>query len=190
MRSAIGVAAAVLLMGAVTLAAAQSIESGTIVRVDPQSKVVMLEDGRMYRVTPSTVLVVENQPAPFTALVPGQRVVIQSGEAVALRGGQYVTVGQTGAVVGSPGAVVTPAPSTTVVTQAPAPGTAVPVGVRQTLYGTITDVDRNGEVKIKTERDSFEIKVAPEALRQIKKGDSVTMDLTITPLGSPAASPR
>ena len=30
--------------------------SGTVVRVDPQSKVVLLDDGRMYRVTPNTVL--------------------------------------------------------------------------------------------------------------------------------------
>lgn len=187
MRSAIGMVAAVLLMGTVSLAAAQSIESGTVVRVDPQSRVVMLDDGRMYRVTPSTVLVVENHPAPFTALVPGQRVVIQSGEAVTVRGGQYVAVGPT---AGAPGTVVTPAPAPTVVTQAPPSAMAVPVGVRQTLYGTITDVDRDGEVKIKTEHDSFELKVAPEALRQIKKGDSVTVDLTITPLGSPAASPR
>ena len=53
----------------------------------------------------------------------------------------------------------------------------------------ITGVDASGEVKIKTQRDSFEIKVAPEALRQIKKGDNVTLDLTITPLGAPSASP-
>ena len=125
---------------------------------------------------------VENQPPQFMALVPGQRGVIQSGEPVILRGGQYVAVNQ-------PGAVVAPAPSTTVVTQAPPPATAVPVGVRQTIYGKVTDVDRDGEVKIKTDRDSFEIKVAPEALRGIKKGDTVTLDLTITPPGAPAASP-
>ena len=184
MRSAIGMVAAALLLGTATFATAQAIESGTVVRVDPQSRVVLLDDGRMYRVTPTTVLVVENQPAPFTALVPGQRVVIQSGEAVTLRGGQYVALSPSGAVVTpAPSAtVVTPAPTTTVVTQSPA--TSVPMGVRQTIHGTITDVDRSGEVKIKTDRDSFEVKVAPEALRQIKKGDSVTMDLTFTPLGS------
>jgi hypothetical protein len=62
------------------------------------------------------------------------------------------------------------------------------VGVRQTVYGTITDVDRDGKVKIKTDRDSFETRVAPEALRQIRKGDNVVIDLTISPPG--AASPR
>ena len=92
MRSILGSVAGVLLLGAATVASAQSMETGTVVRIDPQSKVVILDDGRMYRVTDNTVLVVDNQRAPFTALSPGQRVVIQSGEVVALRGGQYVAV--------------------------------------------------------------------------------------------------
>ena len=179
MRSILGSVAGVLLLGAATLASAQSMETGTVVRIDPQSKVVILDDGRMYRVTPDTVLVVDNQRAPFTALSPGQRVVIQSGEIVALQNGQYVAVRAP--------AVVAPAPA--VVAQAPA-AAAVPIGLKQTFYGTVTDVDKNGDVKIKTQRDSFEIKVGPEALRQVKKGDSVTLDLTIAPPGTPAASPR
>jgi hypothetical protein len=178
MRSILGSVAGVLLLGAATVASAQSIETGTVVRIDPQSKVVILDDGRMYRVTDNTVLVVDNQRAPITALSPGQRVMIQSGEVVALRGGQYITVTQPPAVVAQAPAVVTPTPAT-----------AVPVGLRQTFYGTVTDVDKDGDVKIKTQRDSFEIKVGPEALRQIKKGDAVTLDLTIAPPGAPAASP-
>ena len=66
----------------------------------------------------------------------------------------------------------------------------MPVGVRQTVFGTISDVDRNGEVKIKTQRDSFEIRVSPDVARQIKKGDNVTLDVMITPPGAPSASPR
>ncbi|HVG79218.1 MAG TPA: hypothetical protein VNF03_13830 [Patescibacteria group bacterium] len=160
------------------MASAQSMETGTVVRIDPQSRVVILDDGRMYRVTDNTVLVVDNQRAPFTALSPGQRVVIQSGEVVALRGGQYVAVSPPPAVVAQAPTVVTPAPAT-----------AVPMGLRQTFYGTVTDVNKDGDVKIKTQRDSIEIKVGPEALRQIKKGDAVTLDLTIAPPGAPAASP-
>jgi hypothetical protein len=152
MCAIVGALTAVLLAATVAVAAAQTIESGTVLRIDPQASVVVLDDGRMYRVTPGTVLVVESRPTPITALRPGQRVVIQSGEVVA-------------------------------------PATAVPIGVRQTFYGTVADVDRDGEVKIRTERDSFEVRVAPEALRQIKKGDNVTIELTITPLGAPAASP-
>ena len=179
MRSVMGIVAAGLLLGTVAVASAQ-VQTGTVVRVDPQSKVVLFDDGRMYRVTPNTVLVVDNQPAPLTAVLPGQRVMIQSGEIVMLRDGQYVTVAQAPAAP-----VQTPA----VVTQAPAPAMAVPVGVRQTIVGTVSDVDRRGEVKIKTANDSFEVKMPSEAARQIKKGDNVIVDLTITPPSAPAASP-
>src|SRR6185312_1268152 len=129
MRSTMAFVAAALLLGTVAVASAQ-METGTVVRVDPQSRVVLLDDGRMYRVTPNTMLVVENQPATLGTLVPGQRVMIQSGEVVVLRNGQYVTAAAPApAVVAQAPAVVTPAPSM-----------AVPVGVRQTIYGTVTDV--------------------------------------------------
>ena len=74
--------------------------------------------------------------------------------------------------------------------QAPPPGYAVaaPAGVRQTVYGVVTDVDRDGKIKIKTDRDSFEARVNPDALRQVRKGDNVVIDLTISPPGS--AFPR
>jgi hypothetical protein len=177
MRSTLGFVATALLLGTVTVASAQ-METGTVVRIDPQSRVIVLDDGRMYRVTPNTMLIVENQPAAIGTLTPGQRVTIQSGEVVMLRNGQYV------AVAPAPGVLTQ---GTTVVTQAPV--AAVPVGVRQTIYGTVTDVDRH-EIKIKTPDDSFEVKVPPETLRHIKKGDNVMLDLTITPPGAPAASPR
>lgn len=180
MRSAFALVAAALLLGTAAVASAQ-METGTVVRVDPQSRVVVLDDGRMYRVTPNTVLVVDNQPAPITAVAPGQRIMIQSGEVVLLRNGQYVTVSPPPGVVAQNPVVVTTTPA--------APAMAVPVGVRQTVYGTVTDVDKGGEVKIRTANDSFEIKVPKETLRQIKKGDNVTLEVTITPPGAPAASP-
>jgi hypothetical protein len=175
MRSLLGtVMTAALLMGTVAVASAQ-METGTIIRTDPQARVVILDDGRMYRVTPNTVLVVENQPTQFGALSPGQRLVIQSGEVVMLRNGQYVTVAQ---APGQPAVV------------APAPATAVPVGVRQTVLGRVEEVDSDGEVKIRTDRDSFEIKLPREALRGVKRGDNVTLDVMIAPPGSPSASPQ
>ena len=189
MRSVFGIVAATLLLGTVAVAAAQSIESGTVVRIDPQSRVVVLDDGRMYRVTPNTTLIVDDRAAPITALRAGQRVVIQSGEVVTLRDGQYVTVSPGSSVVTqAPPTVVTQAPPP-VVTQAP-PATAMPAGVRQTFHGQVEEVDSDGEVKVRTERDSFEIKVAPEAVRHIKRGDHVTIDLTISHPGAPSASPR
>jgi hypothetical protein len=186
MRSRTAIFAMTLVLGVAAFAWAQtSVGSGTVVRIDPQSSVVMLDDGRMYRVTPNTVFMLDNRPATFTTLRHGDRVVIESAEPVIFRDGRYVAM--------SPApAVVAPAPSAVVVQAPPPPpaptAMAVPVGVKQTIYGTITDVDRDGHVKIKTDRDSFEARVGPEALRHIKKGDNVVIDLTISPPG--AASPR
>jgi hypothetical protein len=188
MRSVFGFVAGALLLGTVAGASAQSIESGTVIRIDPQSSVLMLEDGRMYRVTPNTVLVVDKRPAPIATLRPGQRVVIQSGEVVVLRDGQYVTLSPPPtAVTQAPAAAVTQAPPAVV---AQAPATAVPAGVRQTIYGRIYEVEPNGEVTIRIEGDTFEMKLNPDATRWVKKGDTVTIDLTFTPPGAPAASPR
>ena len=180
MRSTIALVAALLLLGTVAVAGAQT-QTGTVYRVDPYSRVVMLDDGRMYRVTPSTVLIADNQPAQLTTLAPGQRVTIQSGEAVVLREGQYVAAAPPPVVIGQQPAVVTQAPPTAI---------AVPVGVRHTLRGTVTDVDEDGELNIKTDADSFKMKVSREAVRNIKKGDHVTLDVMISPPGVPAASPR
>jgi len=197
MRSRIAVLTIALALVAGGVAVAQTTidaGTGTIVRIDPQSNVIMLDDGRMYRVTSSTVLLVDNRPAALATLRPGERVIVQAGEPVLYREGRYVTV-----QAAPPSATVTtmPPPPPPVVAQTPPPAAVVvpapratPVGVRQTLYGTVDDVDRNGKVKIKTDRDSFEARVAPDALRQIRKGDNVVIDLTIVPPGTPAASPR
>jgi hypothetical protein len=163
------------LLGSVATASATMLDDGTVLRIDPQSSVVMLQDGRMYRVTPSTLMLIDNRPIAFTALRAGDRIVIQGGEPVIYRDGRYSTLAAPPVVAQAP-----------VVTQGPA--VAVPVGVRQTVYGTVEDVDKNGEIKIKTAKDSFEVRVAPEALRQIRKGDNVVIDLTISSPG--AASPR
>ena len=199
MRSRIAMFAAALALGVVASASAQVIDSGTVIRIDPQSSVVVLDDGRMYRVTPSTTFLVENRPTQFTMLRPGERVTVQAGEPVIYREGRYVALQPVPAppavvtqapVVTPPPAVVTQPPivtqTPTVVTQAPV--VAQPMGVRQTVYGRITDVDRDGFIKVKTDRDSFEARVSPEVLRHVRKGDSVVIDLTISPPG--AASPR
>ena len=176
MRALVTIFALALVLGTFAVATAQTYETGTVVRIDPQSSVVMLEDGRMYRVTPNTVFLVDNRPAQFTTIRPGERVAIQAAEPVIFREGRYIAL--------------QPAPPA-YVAQAPPAGTytaAVPTGVRQTVYGTVVDVDRDGKIKIKTERDSFETRVSPEALRQVRKGDNVVIDLTISPPG--AALPR
>ena len=195
MRSRIALFAIALVLSAAALASAQTtvVESGTVVRVDPQYNVVVLDDGRMYRVTPNTMFLIDNRPAAFQVLRAGDRVMIQAGEPVVFREGRYVTLVQPGAVMAQPG-VVTQAPPPVIV-QAPPPPPApaqgritAPLGVRQTIYGTVTDVDRDGKIKIKTERDSFEARIAPEAIRHIRKGDNVVIDLTSSSPG--AAFPR
>ena len=60
--------------------------------------------------------------------------------------------------------------------------------IYETIYGTVTNVDRSGTITVTTERGSFQARVAPETPREIRKGDTVVIDLTISPLG--AASPR
>ena len=180
MRARIATFALALALGTAAIATAQTFETGTVVRIDPQASVVMLEDGRMYRVTPSTMFLVDNRPTQFTTIRPGERVSIQAGEPVIFREGRYIALQP----------VPTAQPPAAIVTQAPAPGYAVgtPAGVRQTVYGVVTDVDRDGKIKVKTDRDSFEARVNPDALRQVRKGDNVVIDLTISPPGS--AFPR
>jgi hypothetical protein len=187
---------ALLVLGVAATASAQvAVESGTVVRVDPQSSVVMLDDGRMFRVTPNTVVLIDNRPTPFPALRPGERVVIQSAEPVVYRDGRYVPLSAP-VVTQAPPQVMTQAPPQ-VMTQAPppvvvqAPGaTAVPAGVKQTIYGTVDDVDSDGTVEIKTERDEFEVRISQETASRLKRGDTVIIDMTFTAPGAPSAFPR
>src|SRR5919204_3639962 len=118
-RTILGALAIVCALTVVAASAASVVaESGMVVRIDPQSNVVVLDNGRMYRVTPQTVLVIDNRPVPLTAVQPGQRVVVQSGEVVTLRDGQYVAVMPAAPTVGQPMPLAAP---------------ATPVGVRQTV---------------------------------------------------------
>jgi hypothetical protein len=174
--------AALALFG-VTAAAAQTTDvTGRIERIEPDQRVLVLNDGRMYRITPDTVVYVDRQPVTLAGLTPGQTVIIRSGESVALRNGQYVVVSPApaatapGAAGGSP-VVITP------------PAAATPVGVRQTLYGRVDDVNDDGTVKIDTGTDSFKVKMSRDLVRSVREGDTVQLDMTVVPRGTPSASP-
>jgi hypothetical protein len=65
---------------------------GKILKLDSAANVVVLEDGTMYRMVPDTVILVEEKPVKFETLKPGVAVVIQSGEAVQLKDGQYIII--------------------------------------------------------------------------------------------------
>jgi hypothetical protein len=157
-------------------------QRGTVMRLDRDAHVIVFDDGRMYRATPNTVLVIDNRPVAYEALQPGSTVVIRAAEPVAFQNGRYIVV-TPAPVPGSTAVVAAP------VTVAPAPASAYPAVVRQTVYGTVTDIDRDGEVTVKTQKGEFEMRVTGEALRYIRKGDTVTLDATFSPAGSPAASP-
>ena len=139
--------------------------TGRVVRVDPGAQVVVLDGNQAFRVTPSTVLLVNNQPVTLGALQPGHVVVIRSAEAVAM-------------------APLAPAPGSTVIVAPPAaaaaPAAAPAALPRQTIFGHVTDVS-SGEIEIKTDADSFDVKVPREVAAQVRKGDTVRLDLTFQP---------
>jgi hypothetical protein len=148
------------------------VAQGDVVRVDPNQRVIVLSNGQMYQLPVDSLVYVNGQPVAWTTVQPGARVVIPQGQLVELRDGRYM-------VVQSPGTVVTPV----------TPGTlAASPGVRQTLYGRVTDVDRN-EIRMRTADNSFEIKMADPKAAGIRKGDNVQIDLTFSPT-SPSALPR
>ena len=155
-----------------------TLAEGDVTRVDPSQRVIVLSNGQMYQVPADSLVYVNGQPVAWTAVQPGNHVVLQQGQLVQLRDGRYYVVDNTGAVV-------TPAPGA-VVTQAPA--TVTTTGVRQTLYGQVTDVDRN-EIRVKTSDNSFEIKMRDPKGAGIRKGDTVQLDMTFMPT-SPSALPR
>jgi hypothetical protein len=65
---------------------------GKVIKLDSGARVVVLEDGSMYRVVPETVFMVEEKPVKFETLQPGTTVVIRSGEAVHFKDGQYIVI--------------------------------------------------------------------------------------------------
>jgi hypothetical protein len=134
---------------------------GTVTRVDAPQRVIVMSDGRMYQVPADSMVYVNGQPVAYSAVQPGTPVVLNNAQLVELRDGRYVMVQQPASAVG---------------------------GYRQTLTGTVVDVDRN-EIKISAPKERFEIPMQGANQTGIKKGDNVQIDFTFTP-ASPAALPR
>jgi len=171
-----------------TLSPPKALAEGDVVRVDPSQRVIVLSNGQMYQVPADSMVYVNGQPVAWTTVQPGTRVVVPQGQLVELRDGRYMVVQSPGTVVTpAPGTVVTPAPGSVVMTPAQGAVIATP-GVRQTVYGRVTDVDRN-EIRVKTADRSFEVKMADPKAAGIRKGDNVQIDMTFTPT-SPSALPR
>ena len=140
-----------------------SLAEGEVTRVDTAQRVIVLSNGQMYQVPADAVVYVNGQPTAWTTVQPGTRIVVPQGQLVELRDGRYMLVQSPGTVTTTP-------------------------GIRQTIYGRVTDVDRN-EIRVKTADESFEVKMRDPKAAGIRKGDNVQLDLTFTP-GSPSALPR
>jgi hypothetical protein len=67
-------------------------DAGTILRIDPPSRVVTLEDGRMYRAVPGTSFRVDDASISFAELQPGTRVAVDGAEPVVYRKGKYIVL--------------------------------------------------------------------------------------------------
>src|SRR5262245_15927228 len=162
MYKSLAIALTALALG-VTTAAAQTTTidtTGRVLRVDPGAQLIILDNNQAFRVGPNTVLMVDNRPVNLGTLQPGQSVIIRSGEAVT---------------------TVAPAPTTT----AQAPSAVVVAPTRQalpnqTIYGRVEDVE-TGEIKVKTDADTFKLKVPREVAAQLRKGDAVRLDLSFQP---------
>ena len=128
-------------------APSNSIAEGDVTRVDTPQRVIVLSNGQMYQVPADSVVYVNGQPVAWTTVEPGSRVVLTQGQLVELRDGRYMLV------------------------QTPGSGATTP-GVRQTIYGRVTDVDRN-EIRVKTADESFEVKMKDPKSAGIRKGDNV-----------------
>jgi uncharacterized cupin superfamily protein len=148
---------------------------GNVARVDEAQQIVVLDNGQIYRIAPGNQsILVNGHPTLLSGLQPGMPVTIVNGTPVAYQNGQYVTL-PAGTVVTTP---VVAAPGTTVVT--------APNVMR--LYGRVTDVDRDGTVRVKLPAgDSFEFR--PPAGTVVRKGDTIAIDMTVGAV-QPSALPR
>lgn len=141
---------------------------GTVVRVDEPQRVVVLDNGQMYRVSGERAVYVNGQPAALAQLRPGTPITIVSGAPVVYQNGQYLTA----------------APGSTTVVAAPA-GTVVaaPNSIVR-MYGRVTDLGRDGTVKVRlADGDSFAFRPPPGTI--VRDGDAVAIDMTF---GAPAPS--
>jgi hypothetical protein len=145
---------------------------GTVARVDEPQQVVVLDNGQMYRVSGDRVVYVNGQPVLLDQVRPGTPVTIVSGTPVVYQNGRYVTVppGSSTVVTAPAGSVVT-APSSVV-----------------RMYGRVTDLDRNGQVKVRlADGDSFQFRPPPGTV--LREGDTVAIDMTFG-AATPSALPR
>jgi hypothetical protein len=156
---------------------------GTVTRVDEPQRVVVLDNGQMYRVSGDRSVFVNGQPVVLGRLQPGTPVTITSGTPVVYQNGQYVTVAP-GSVVTAPAGTVVTAPPGTVVTAPPGTVVAAPTGSTLRMVGRVADVENSGNVKVRLP-DGRALEFPAPVGTVVRKGDPVTIDMTF---GAPAPS--
>jgi hypothetical protein len=150
---------------------------GNVARVDEAQQVIVLDNGQAYRIAGNQSVLVDGRPTMLGRVQPGTPVTIVSGTPVIHQNGQYIT--QSGQLVTVPG--------TTAVVAAPATTVVVSPGVMR-LYGRVTDVDRDGTVKVRLPAgDTFEFR--PPAGTIVRRGDTIAIDMTVGAT-QPSALPR
>ncbi len=154
-------------------------QQGRIVRLDPQANVLVLDDGRMVRSTPDTVILIDDRPVQFSALEPGAVVVVRSGEVVVLRDGRYVPLAESApaGVAAMPGAAAVSAP---VVAAVPASPVVLQDG---TVSGTVASVDltqglvrlSDGRAYLTSPKTAIISRNEPTDIAALRPGMTVTM---------------
>ncbi len=174
-----------------------SMVDGIVARVDEPQRVVVLDNGQMYRVSGDRAIIVNGQPTGLSRLQPGTRVSIASGTPVIYQNGQYIAVtpGSSTVVTAPAGTVVAAPPAGTIVTAPPAgtvvaapPAAVIASGNTLRLQGRVADVEADGNVKVRLPNgNAFEFR--PPAGTIARKDDLVTIDMTFG-APSPSALPR
>jgi hypothetical protein len=177
MKLARALACALVVLGlTVGVVPAQDIYVGTVTQIDQPAQVIVFDDGRMYRVVPNTVVLVDNQPMMYTTLQPGARVSLRGGQPVMFRDGQYVIV--SGPAVSAAPVVVAPGATTTTITTvtAPPPIVASATGVvagydPKTNVLVLTD----GRLVQLTSKSAILVGGMPTRPEQLRPGMAVTV---------------
>jgi hypothetical protein len=176
-RMMLTVCAAVLAWPA--LAGAHEPVTGMVMRVDEPAGVVVLQDGRMYRIGGERTVIVNDRPVAISTVLPGTRIVIRDAEPVAFAGDRYIAMsparrGQVTTVTSS----TAPATVTTVTTSPASPLEAEPV-----VTGTVTSYDPATGLVVLSDGRAFQVgpntvvlvNGYPVMLTSIRPGTRVTL---------------
>lgn len=137
----IGLALVLALIVPANARAQALVDEGRLIRLDPPSRVVTLDDGRMYRAVAGTAFSVDSRPETFEGLRPGVWLVVTAGEPVAYRRGRYIALPPVRPEAGV--AVTSPPQEPAIATRSipspdlvpPAPGAVTPASAMRPVAG-------------------------------------------------------